>query len=126
MSEISGTDRQILGRFGEDQAVDYLTLKGYRILKRNFRCRLGEIDIIASKENTLVFAEVKLRKDGRYGTPAEFVNGTKQRKLLLTAEYYMAFAETDLQPRFDIIEIYAPYGKNGRVTINHIENAFGC
>ena len=122
----SGKDNQNLGRFGEDKAVDYLISAGYTVLQRNFRCRLGEIDIIAQKDGFIAFIEVKLRKNSSYGTAAEFVGNAKQRRILLTAEFFLNSAAVLGQPRFDVIEIYAPYGENGALQINHIEDAFGC
>ena len=83
-------DVRHLGEFGEERAVRFLRRKGYRIVERNYRCRQGEIDIIARKRDILAFVEVKLRR----------------------------------QPRFDVIEIYAPSGERGPITINHLENAF--
>ncbi|MEG2378036.1 MAG: YraN family protein, partial [Clostridia bacterium] len=77
-----------------------------------------------SKKNVLAFVEVKLRKDKSYGEAREFVTKIKQSKIKLTAESYIASSSTALQPRFDVIEIYAPNGISKNYTINHIENAF--
>lgn len=115
-----------LGIWGEEQAALFLEKEAYQILARNFRCRLGEVDIIAKKAGYLVFVEVKLRKNKDYGEAREFVNYTKQNKIRLTAEYYLSarpWAQT-LQPRFDVMEIYAPEGKDGAFHINHLEDAF--
>ena len=115
-----------LGARGEARAAEYLTKEGYRILDRNFRCRLGEIDLVAQKGSILAFVEVKLRKNSRYGEAREFVTADKQRKLRLAASYYLAGndrAQT-MQPRFDVIEVYAPHGTDGPVAINYLENAF--
>ena len=117
-------DRNALGRFGEDKAVEYLTARGFRILTRNFRCRLGEIDIISQQGRCLVFTEVKLRKDDLHGAAAEFVSRTKQKKVLLAAEYYLMLHPSVLQPRFDVVEVYAPEGTGGETEIRLIEDAF--
>ena len=114
----------VSGKFGEDTAAEYLRKKGYRIVQRNFSCRMGEIDIIAENEDYLVFVEVKLRKNDRYGEAREFVNYSKQQKIIRTASLYLSRFETEKQPRFDVIEIYAPHGIASPVTINHLENAF--
>ena len=114
----------VSGKFGEDTAAEYLRKKGYKIVRRNFSCRSGEIDIIAENENFLVFAEVKLRKNDRYGEAREFVNYTKQQKIIRTASLYLSRYETEKQPRFDVIEVYAPNGISSPVKINHLENAF--
>ena len=113
-----------IGVFGEEKASEYLEKAGYKIIKRNFSCRFGEIDIIACDNDYIVFAEVKLRKSDNYGAAAEFVSKTKQSKIIKTAQYYLRFHASDLQPRFDVIEIYAPEGRTGSISLNHIENAF--
>lgn len=78
-----------LGKFGEDLACRYLLQSGYKILARNFRCRLGEIDIIAQKDDVLSFIEVKTRMSQKYGSPAEAVTVSKQKRIYRCAEYYM-------------------------------------
>lgn len=117
-------DKNTLGHWGEERAARYLRLHGYSILGMNYRCRMGEIDIIARKRNYLVFAEVKLRKNDAYGEAKEFVTRSKQTKIILAAQMWLSQNPTELQPRFDVIEIYAPEGSIGRVKINHIEAAF--
>lgn len=112
------------GRFGEERAARYLRLHGYRIMETNYSCRFGEIDLIARKGRYLVFVEVKLRKNGDFAAAREFVTRSKQQRILSTAAVYLAQNETELQPRFDVIEIYAPQGEKGKITINHIEDAF--
>lgn len=118
-------DRKSLGTWGEQQAARYLRLYGYRILDQNFSCRSGEIDIIAKKGNFIVFAEVKLRKNADFAEAREFVTYAKQRRILAAAGLYLAAHDWDLQPRFDVIEVYAPEGESSRkVRINHIIDAF--
>ena len=113
-----------LGRFGEKRAARYLRLHGYRIVETNFSCRSGEIDLIAQRGRYIVFAEVKLRKSADFAPAREFVTAAKQQRIRTTAALWLSQHETELQPRFDVIELYAPQGAEGRVTINHIENAF--
>lgn len=118
-------DRRALGSWGEEQAARYLRRRGYKILEKNFSCRFGEIDIIASRGGYVVFAEVKLRKDADFAQAREFVDRAKQRRLISTAQLWLSCNEQELQPRFDVIEIYAPEGaKSRRIEINHIEDAF--
>ena len=117
-------DSRQKGGWGEERAARYLRLRAYRILEKNYRCRLGEIDLIASRAGFLVFVEVKLRRTDRFGEAREFVGRAKQERILATAQLWMQEHESSLQPRFDVIEIYAPDGPQGRVRINHIENAF--
>ena len=114
-----------LGRWGEDRAAAYLRRKWYRIVERNYTTRYGEIDLIARNARYLVFAEVKLRKDDRFAAAREFVTAAKQERLRRTAELYLAEHPTALQPRFDVIEIYAPQGEKTRFPgINHLRDAF--
>lgn len=116
---------QLLGAWGEVQAVDHLRRKGYAILACNYRCRLGEIDIIARNREYLVFVEVKLRKSCAYGEPKEFVDRHKQARIRQTAELWLSENETQLQPRFDVIEVYAPNGeRTSRPVVHHLEDAF--
>ena len=117
-------EKRELGNFGEERAARYLRRRGYRIVERNFRCRQGEIDIIAEKRGYLVFVEVKLRKNERFAEAREFVNAAKQRRILTAAQLWLAQHESSLQPRFDVIEVYAPAGERGPVKIEHLENAF--
>ena len=112
------------GKFGEDKAAEYLRKKGYGIIRRNFSCRFGEIDIIAENTGFLVFAEVKLRKNDMHGEAKEFVNYSKQQKIIRSASLFLAGYDTEKQPRFDVIEVYAPQGMFSPVKINHIEDAF--
>lgn len=103
------TSTRSLGRYGEDLACKYLQAKGYKILKRNFRCRrFGEIDIVASKAEVLSFIEVKTRASLRYGMPAEAVTLAKQRKIYRVAQYYLQCEGlTSRIPMlsFDVVEI---------------------
>ncbi|MBQ7317541.1 MAG: YraN family protein [Phascolarctobacterium sp.] len=99
-----------LGKFGEDFACSYLQKQGYKILYRNFRCRLGEIDIIAVKNDVLSFIEVKTRRQSNstYGMPREAVNQAKQKKIYRCAELYMQSKGIILTMpvlSFDVIEI---------------------
>lgn len=118
-------DSRGLGQYGEEQAVKYLKKKRAKIVDRNFKCRGGEIDIIYESGGYIVFAEVKLRKNAEHGAAMEFVTPAKQRRIILTAQVWLSLHPTELQPRFDVIEIYAPDGeKTRRPEINHIEDAF--
>lgn len=114
-----------MGAFGERKAANYLRVRGYRIIDTNCRYRQGEIDIVARRGGYIVFVEVKLRKNSDYGTAREFVTAAKQQRVMIAAQLWLQQHETELQPRFDVIEVYAPEGVNTkRPVINHIENAF--
>jgi putative endonuclease len=113
-----------IGNIGEDIASAFLKKKGYAVIQRNFLCRVGEIDIIAQKGEYLCFVEVKLRKDARYGEAREFVTRSKQKKIILAAKYYLSKNVTELQPRFDVVEVYMPDGTDGKTYVRLLENAF--
>lgn len=119
-------DSRDLGQWGERQAEKFLKRKGYNIVEKNFSCRYGEIDLIAKKGGFVAFIEVKLRKNAEHGAAMEFVTQAKQRRILTTAQMWLMKNECELQPRFDVIEVYAPRGEMTiRPDISHIENAFG-
>lgn len=120
-----GAGARALGQWGEEQAAQWLTQRGWRILAKNFRCRMGEIDLVAENGTYLAFVEVKLRKDDRFGSACEAVTPAKQRRLRVTAEYYLMGHPTELQPRFDVAEVYASQGiHTKKPDIYYIENAF--
>ena len=117
--------RDLLGPWGEALAAEYLRKKGCRIEALNYRTRLGEIDLIAANRWSLIFCEVKLRKTADFAAAREFVDARKQQRLRTTALVYLSQHETNLQPRFDVIEIYAPNGTaTKKPQINHMEDAF--
>ena len=115
----------LAGAWGEALAAEYLRKKKYTILASGYRCRFGEIDLIAKDKKHLIFVEVKLRKSDRFAEAREFVDFHKQNRLRTTAELYLGQHPTDLQPRFDVIEIYAPQGTaTVKPKLVHMENAF--
>ena len=110
--------KKLLGSVGEKRAAEYLLNAGYEILAKNFKTRVGEIDIIARKDQTIVFVEVKTRSSDDFGAPSEAVGNKKRKKYALVAEEYLLRNKcTDAACRFDVIEIE----NDG---INHIEDAF--
>ena len=120
-----GGNARLLGQWGEEQVAEKLRRDGWVIAARNFRCRMGELDIVAKNETFLAFVEVKLRKDDRFGSACEAVTPSKQRKLRAAAQYYLMVHPTKLQPRFDVAEVYAPQGvRTETPAIYYIENAF--
>lgn len=113
------------GAWGESLAAAYLKKKKYKLVAANYRCRFGEIDLIVADSSFLVFVEVKLRKSTQFARASDFVDVHKQNRLRTTAEMYLAENPTDLQPRFDVIEIYAPEGlETKKPKIFHLEDAF--
>ncbi|WP_298039978.1 YraN family protein [uncultured Desulfuromonas sp.] len=118
-------ERQSLGRWGEEQASRFLRRKGMKILDRNMRTPVGEIDIVARLGKTLVFVEVKTRSSDAFGSPQEAVGPAKQRQILRTAQWYLGAGKgRGLQPRFDVVAVRP--GQGGAASIEHIEDAFGA
>ena len=119
--------KKFLGRAGEVKAAEFLRKKGYKILDKNYKTHIGEIDLIAKDGDTLVFIEVKTRMDDAFGAPSEAVTLKKQEKYVLVAtEYLVRNHLNDTPCRFDVIEIYGEILPSGfRVSaFNHIKNAF--
>ena len=114
--------RHSLGRWGEDRAARYLENHGLTIVKRGFRCRFGEIDIIAQNLEVLVFCEVKTRRRETFASPQESVTWSKQRRLIKTAGWYLNQRSWDGELRFDVIAILAASGREPQ--IEWIQDAF--
>ena len=115
----------LTGAWGEALAAAYLQKRRYKLLATGFRSRYGEIDLIVSNRKYLVFVEVKLRRSDSFAKALEYVDYRKQNRIRTTASVYLSQNPTDLQPRFDVIEIYAPEGTaTQHPTINHLEDAF--
>ena len=116
-------ERKRLGDRGEEAVARWLRGKGYRLLASQYRCRFGEIDLIArSREGILCFVEVKTRTSSRFAAAREAVTAAKQRRLRTTAQLYLAQTSQGECPcRFDVAEVYpGPAGYE----INYITNAF--
>ena len=115
----------LTGAWGEAVAAEYLRKKRYELVAAGYRCRFGEIDLIVSNRKYLVFVEVKLRKSADFASAREYVDRNKQDRIRVTASMYLSQNPTKLQPRFDILEIYAPAGMDeDHIQINHLEDAF--
>ncbi len=110
----------IIGNMGEQEATEYLVKNGYKILDKNFKCSIGEIDIIAlDKNKEIVFIEVKTRNNLFYGYPAESVTNKKLQHIYNTAKYYLHIRNLeDSLVRIDAIEVYI---KQNSYKINHIK-----
>lgn len=118
---------QEFGSYGEELACRLYESKGFEIAEKNFRCRLGEIDIIAENEEMIIFSEVKFRRSSSFAEPAEYVTYTKQRRIINAARFWLGRKNNpDKYLRFDVIEICAPQGREGKAYINLIDNAFEC
>ncbi len=116
---------KLSGAWGEALAAEYLRKKRYKILASGYRSRFGEIDLIVQDKKFLVFVEVKLRKSADFAMAMEYVDRRKQDKIRMTASVFLSENPTKLQPRFDVIEIYAPDGTATlHPKIQHMEDAF--
>ena len=122
----NGIFNKITGKCGEDYAAQYLKVHGYKILERNYKNKIGEIDIIAKRKNTLVFVEVKTRKSNEFGTPAQAVTYYKKQKIVNTAKHYLAQNPTDMDISFDVIEVYGSFDgvQFELFDINHLQYVF--
>lgn len=112
-----------LARGGEEAAAAWARAKGWRILHRNYRCRLGEIDLVARDGDTVVFVEVKARASLRFGLPAEAVDARKRARLVRVARHFLAVHGLEDAPcRFDVAEVLA--GAGGAEALAWIRDAF--
>jgi putative endonuclease len=113
-----------LGRIGEVAAAGYVQTLGMDILQRNYRCRLGEVDIVARDGNTLCFIEVKARRTSAYGTGLEAVEGRKRAQVRRVATYYLTrFGDTPPVCRFDAVEVWLDQAGHPQ-RIHLVRNAF--
>lgn len=119
-------ERRRRGNEGEAAAAEWLRARGYQIVERQFRCRFGEIDLVAwSPERVLCFVEVKTRRSAAFVAPREAVTAAKRRRLRAAASWYLAQRELDCPCRFDVAEVYAAAdGSRQRPAIHYIISAF--
>jgi putative endonuclease len=116
-------DRRALGQWGEDLAVRHLEGQGFEVLDRNWRCREGELDIVAREGRSLVFVEVKTRSGTQYGEPAEAVTARKARRIHVLATRWL----TEQRPqgrwdlRFDVVSVLRTAGLP---QVLHLRGAF--
>lgn len=110
------------GKIAELKTAIYLRKKGYNILEHNYRSRFGEIDLVVSNDDYVIFVEVKQRSEGSIALPREFVDENKQKRIIATASKYISQYDIKSQLRFDVVEVYV---KNNKIkSIKHLENAF--
>ena len=115
-------DKKELGNKGENFAAEYYKKLGFDIVKQNYTCLGGEIDIIAENEEYILFIEVKTRSDNSFYQPSEAVDYQKQKRLTVAAVKYLAETGSEKRSQFDIFEVYA---HNNRIfKVRRIENAF--
>ncbi len=116
----------VVGKTAEDKTTAFLRKNGYKVIKRNYSSRFGEIDIISEKQGFIVFTEVKARRQNSMVSPLEAVDTAKAQRIMLTAEEYIIKTYCELQPRFDIAEVTVTEKPNGEMSysLHYIENAF--
>lgn len=111
------------GLRGEAEAAKYLRKKGYTLLASQWRCRFGELDLVArSRQGTICFVEVKLRGEHSIAMPREFVDERKRAKLRMTAAAWMSMHDLDAPARFDVAEVYER--ADGTLRVEYLEDAF--
>lgn len=115
-----GNQNNQFGKLGEDIAVSYLERKGYKILGRNYRFSKVELDVIAQKDNEVIFIEVKMRSSDQMAYPEQAVGKAKQHNIRRAAENYLLQNQIDLPVRFDIVAVV----KGQKFEIEHFEDAF--
>lgn len=113
--------KQQQGKQCEQLACEFLQGRGLTLLDRNYRCRLGELDLIMRDGSSVVFVEVRFRRNCRYGTAAETVNSVKQRRLIRAARLYLQSRRIDASCRFDVVAVV---GTGPATTLRWIKNAF--
>ncbi len=114
------TNRTAVGAYGERVAVRHLVGAGYAILARNWRCRYGEVDVVASLGGTVVFVEVKCRRSSAFGPPASAVTPRKAERLRAAASAWLAGRVVPV--RFDVVSVLRPV--SGPTVVEHYEGAF--
>ena len=113
------------GREGESAALTFLKKKGYRILEKNFRSKVGEIDIVAEQDGVIVFVEVKARADHEFGHPFNALTPAKQRKIIQTAQTFLAQKRlSDKHMRFDVVALTSDAESPDSWKIELLQNAF--
>jgi putative endonuclease len=118
----AAVDRQGYGSEAEAAAARFLEERGYRIRSRNFRCRYGELDIVAEHGDTVCFVEVRMRSTAVWGDPSHTVSFAKQRRVVKAALHYLfAYDLRERMMRFDVVSVV---GHGEKASVEHIPNAF--
>jgi putative endonuclease len=115
-------DRRTYGDEGEEATARLLESQGYQIRSRNFRCRYGEIDLVAEKDDTICFVEVRMRSSAIWGDPSNSVSWAKQRRVVKAALHYLlAYGVRGKMIRFDVVSVV---GRGPGAILEHLPNAF--
>jgi len=116
-----GPSHLTAGQRAEESALAYLQQQGFRLVERNYRCRLGEIDLVMEDRDRLVFVEVRYRASGRYGGALESIDRRKRARLVAAASHYLASKRIDRAARFDVVALSPG---SGGLTVQWIKDAF--
>ena len=115
--------KQAVGAYGEQVAVRHLENAGYAVLARNWRCRAGELDVVATRDGVVVFVEVKTRRSATYGPPSVAVTPAKAERIRALAQEWLAASRLGAVPqRYDVISVFRPLA--GPALVEHVEGAF--
>ena len=114
------------GQSGEKRVAQFLRKRGFNVIKRNFQCRYGEIDIIAENDEYILFVEVKTRKENALISGMDAVDSHKQSRIILAAQDYITKTNCEKQPRFDVAEVIVTEKNDGTLgySLKYLENAF--
>ena len=114
------------GQSGEKRVAQFLRKRGFNVIKRNFQCRYGEIDIIAENDEYILFVEVKTRKENALISGMDAVDSRKQSRITLAAQDYITKTNCEKQPRFDVAEVTVTEKTDGTLgySLKYLENAF--
>ncbi len=115
-----------VGESGEKRVAEFLRKNGFAVIKRNYQCRYGEIDIIAENKQYILFVEVKTRKENALVSGVEAIDSHKQQRIILAAQDYITKTLCEKQPRFDVAEVIVVEKSDGNTAFNlkYIKNAF--
>lgn len=119
---MSLTLKKMRGNFGEEKVAKFLIKNKFKIIKRNYNCKFGEIDIIAENKDLIIFVEVKTRNFTQIVAPQFSVDYKKQKRIMMTAHNFLTEYKSSKQPRFDVAEVIIDSLNN--FSINYIDNAF--
>lgn len=116
----------VIGQETEQQALNFLQQQGLTLIARNYHCRRGEIDLIMDDQQTLVFIEVRYRKNAHFGSSTESITAAKQQKIITTAEHYLQHKVKGQIPacRFDVVAIYPSGTAQSSLQFDWIKSAF--
>ena len=124
MSEVGGQPRREFGDEAEQTAAAFLEAAGYQIHHRNYRCRHGELDVVAEKDGVVCFVEVRMRSTAVWGDPSHTVSGKKQRRVVNAAQHYLQRFAHELRDRMIRFDVISVVGRGSDARVEHLPGAF--